>query len=709
MPISASSSSALGPPSQSRPRPGSLILSTSGMDGPGVPELSVVRVFAGKHLQTEATFKTVLLNASTTSGDLVKQAIQRFRLPAGEDASDYYLTIKQVEGGASAVLRPEEHPLVVFENLVVESLELPKVKRSSVGSISSVVSNLSMHPAISKLPMNDFTDDSAVKFYLNRRSDDGGDDSSTGHEGEDTLIADSSVGSEAAGNLPSPGSGKTQFLSVSVGNANVTPERFTSPSVRFPLQLVIYPDDLPDDMCFHPTTEAIVFKNSLRDSNSSLLSPSGVSSQLRRKVFIFPKNITVAEVIELGLERFGILEGVVDGGDEVEDKYTKRSSSSRSHRSVPPTPALRSPERQGLGNKRRSLDAVHLLGNAEDVQPNDPIFVLRRAVSYRPSTSKNRTSAPLDELALANLHRESRTSDPTSPTTTEPALKQASSREIIAAQRAATRANQKAILSAQTNGVRGMDVLLPGNVVLRSSRYDADDRMRYSYVEPDGETYDISHIVEEEWRDSLINSVAGSSNGSQGDLLEGVLARSKGGNLGDQLDRVLNKIKSGKELQHQHQQQPQQTPAQMRHNSAQSAARSLSPTSQYSDDVEERDGTPGSASLASRFPNGTKQPSGLNGLARLAETPRQQPKKPVLPKDDFGITQMMAIIECKALPPQKKPTRPVDPADELLFGTPIDLESLHPLVREIYAPGFKQLEDMDKVLDSFIRPTVGAF
>jgi hypothetical protein len=327
MPISSSSSSALGPPSQSRPRPGSLILSTSGMDGPGVPELSVIRVFAGKHLQTEATFKTVLLNASTTSGDLVKQAIQRFRLPAGEDAGDYYLTIKQVEGGASAILRSEEQPLVVFENLVVESMELPKVKRSSVGSISSVVSNLSMHPAISKLPMNDFTDDSAVKFYLNRRSEDGGDDSLTGHEGEDTLIADSSHETEGLGGVSSPG--RSQFLSVNVANANVTPERFTSPSFRFPLQLVIYPDDLPDDMCFHPTTEAIVFKNSLRDSNSSLLSPSGVSSQLRRKVFIFPKNITVAEVIELGLERFGILEGVVDGGDEVEDKYTKRASSSR--------------------------------------------------------------------------------------------------------------------------------------------------------------------------------------------------------------------------------------------------------------------------------------------------------------------------------------------------------------------------------------------
>jgi hypothetical protein len=55
--------------------------------------LSVVRVFAGKNLQTAATFKTVLLNSQTTSAGLVKQSIQRFRLPAAEDKKDYYLTV----------------------------------------------------------------------------------------------------------------------------------------------------------------------------------------------------------------------------------------------------------------------------------------------------------------------------------------------------------------------------------------------------------------------------------------------------------------------------------------------------------------------------------------------------------------------------------------------------------------------------------------
>jgi hypothetical protein len=87
---------------------------------------------------------------------------------------------------------------------------------------------------------------------------------------------------------------------------------------------------LPDDMVFDPVTEAIVFKNTLRDRTHSTSSiSSGVSQGQRRKVFTFPKNVTVAEVIELGLERFGILEGVVDGGDEVEDKMTKRRSTSK--------------------------------------------------------------------------------------------------------------------------------------------------------------------------------------------------------------------------------------------------------------------------------------------------------------------------------------------------------------------------------------------
>ena len=317
---SPSTSSALGPP-VSRPRPGSLILTSPQSSEP--QNLSVIRVFAGRSLQTEATFKTVLLNPSTTASDLVRQAIQRFRLPSAELESDYYLTIKQVEGGTVAVLEPQDHPLVVFDNLVVEATELPKVKRSSVGSISSVSSNLSMLPAIKKLSMNDFTDDSAVKFYLNRKTENYPDDSMNGHEGDETLIA-ASVNDDSLEMIQ--GSRAHYHHTNSTQGPNATPERvFTSPSTRFPLQLVIYAEDLPEDMQFHPTTEAIVYKSALTDPSA----PVVISPNVRRKVFMYPKNITVAEVTELGLERFGIQDGVIDGGDEVEDKTTKRRSVSR--------------------------------------------------------------------------------------------------------------------------------------------------------------------------------------------------------------------------------------------------------------------------------------------------------------------------------------------------------------------------------------------
>ncbi len=149
-------------------------------------------------------------------------------------------------------------------------------------------------------------------------------------------------------------------------------------------------------------------------------------------------------------------------------------------------PTYRAAERRPNDAKRRSVDSAQLLlGSAEDVGPSDPVFTLRRAVTYR--TSRHRSSAPLDEIALQNLHRESMSnssvaSESTTGPSEEPRQRQLSKQEIIAAQRAATRATQRAILSAQTNSARGLDVRLPTNAIIRSSRDEMDDRMRYSYV-----------------------------------------------------------------------------------------------------------------------------------------------------------------------------------------------------------------------------------
>ena len=259
--------------------------------------------------------------------------------------------------------------------------------------------------------------------------------------------------------------------------------------------------------------------------------------------------------------------------------------------------------------KRRSVDSAQLLGNAEDVRPDDPVFFLRRATSYRSVNSTlsgggfvtrhGRHSAPLDEIALQKMQmlqqqqpkRESvltiesglsyayLTATTTSekdrtPTQVENSTQMQSqsqlrsAHEIIAAQRAATRAMQNAsILSAQSNSLRGTDVLLPDHALLRSSRYDSTERMRYSYVEPDGETYDVSEIVETEWGAGSVirehsygvgvgignksstgenRGMGGLGNGGDDDLLATIVGGRTQQGLGANLDRVLNRIRNGK-------------------------------------------------------------------------------------------------------------------------------------------------------------------
>ena len=69
----------------------------------------------------------------------------------------------------------------------------------------------------------------------------------------------------------------------------------------------------------------------------------------------------------------------------------------------------------------------------------------------------------------------------------------------------------------------------------------------------------------------------------------------------------------------------------------------------------------------------------------------------MVPKDDFGVTQMMAVIEARAMISKKSSLPPLDPVDDLLFGREIDIDSLHPKIKEIYADSFKQLDEMDRV------------
>jgi hypothetical protein len=299
-----------------KPRPGSLLITSApssavSADGgassnaPVVSMLSVLRVFAGQAVESESTFKTVLLSESTMTYDLLQQALQRFGVEKQETRDDYYLTVKGVDGDEE-VLGPDRHPLVVLNALNQEDTDIPTIRRSSIDSISS---NLSLNPAIARL--GDWSDDSIVKLYLNKRST---------FDPSSSTSSSTSAASETDSNLLIANSHAPQL------GGPVSTNRFT-------LQLVIYPEDLPDGMVFDTTTEAIVPRSALKNRSaptSPVLGPdSSVSLSERRKFLLFPANTTVAEAVEVGLDRFGISDGVVDGGDEVEDKLSQRKSVAR--------------------------------------------------------------------------------------------------------------------------------------------------------------------------------------------------------------------------------------------------------------------------------------------------------------------------------------------------------------------------------------------
>jgi len=371
-----------------------------------------------------------------------------------------------------------------------------------------------------------------------------------------------------------------------------------------------------------------------------------------------------------------------------------------------------------------------LLGNVEDISPEDPMFVLRRAVAYRHSTSRNRLSAPLDEIALQKFHRESISSSASEATIpaedSKRQLLQPSQKEIIAAQRAATRATQRAILSTQSNASHGVDVLLAGNAMIRSARYEVDERTRYSYIDPDGETYDVSDIIEEELSNDLQHT-------GGTDLLQSVKEVPS-----DKLDRVLNKIKDGKGngklpssqaggslrskrssspslysyaerdsiIQDSIQTSRTNTPLASAMNpknpmSSIAAGRTASPlarlvanNSKYST-IHERQNS--IASMLSDLQSGYRSPTpGTPPYPSTRAASVLRKPKPFIPKDDFGLSNMLAVIELGGSVRTPTPP-PSDFVEEFFFGKKLDVGALHPAVQEIYADSFKQLETMDAV------------
>lgn len=276
--------------------------------------------------------------------------------------------------------------------------------------------------------------------------------------------------------------------------------------------------------------------------------------------------------------------------------------------------------------------------------------------------------------------------------------------------------------------------------------------MRYSYVEPDGETYDISDIVEEEWQEK--DAI------TKNDLLQGVLVRSKEG-LGDNFDRVLNKIKDGRASGRvpTSQSKPIRSISPSGYSNKQDGmshldkpssrsstplstglARSPTPMSGTTGSMQ-RVATPSSGTATSvdqdllnsrpraNTPPISKAPARRNpsiasvmsdmsgyvtpashmhnaetpdGSTRSVATPKPQRKQPYIPKDDFGLSHMMTIIELGDSI-NSVPISPMDSVDELLFGRELDIESLNPRVKDIFSDSFKQLKVVDKVSFELVR------
>lgn len=160
-------------------------------------------------------------------------------------------------------------------------------------------------------------------------------------------------------------------------------------------------------------------------------------------------------------------------------------------------PKFRLNDKVPAESRRRSREWSQSSGTDGDLQPTDPVFILRRM--------KNRLSGgdviPLDDVAL---HKQ-KVQEEVEKTASETRSKQ----EMIAAQRATSRANQQALLSAHANTSQGIDVVVPQNGTLRSSRVQVDgaEQMRYSYIDGEGGTHDVSSLVENEL--GAVDSVVG--------------------------------------------------------------------------------------------------------------------------------------------------------------------------------------------------------
>ncbi|WFD42436.1 protein phosphatase regulator [Malassezia psittaci] len=518
---------------EKKQRPGSLV----GMPG-SVPMFNVVRVFAGENVESDATFKTVLLNKTMTSADLVRQAMQRFDIE--DDAADYVMVLRRLDG-EEHVLWTHESPLQILESLSELQDEdhgphgTPGQSRDSVGSLTSLLQD-----ANASRVTYDFSDDRYGKFYLVRKGP------YFQREASMSQLAPS------APDLSADVSGRSGVSNVSNASDSVLG---ASSTWRFTLQVALFPSDLPEGVVFHPQTGLAT------PQNRQHALPASVKPQIR--LLRFTRNTTVAEVIEAGLAAFQVMEGVVDGGDDVETragrgraKYGLTSVTDSGEFSLHPTSKVLAayetlPEFKQVDIneiRRHSLDQTLTHGVQEDLNESDPLFVLRqvryipREKTFSPSESTPRISSTMS--AFPDQSDSSRQSLHTEP--------QGQPRRV------SSRLNSLFTprLTVEHNDAQGVDLVMRDGVRLRSSRSLDSQQVRYS-LHSQGSEHDVSDRLRDVLetmttpQDALSQESTDPTRGSlnktneQGDLLERFaekLPTMGERSVSDNIDLMLNRI-----------------------------------------------------------------------------------------------------------------------------------------------------------------------
>jgi len=75
----------------------------------------------------------------------------------------------------------------------------------------------------------------------------------------------------------------------------------------------------------------------------------------------------------------------------------------------------------------------------------------------------------------------------------------------------------------------------------------------------------------------------------------------------------------------------------------------------------------------------------------ISEEAESGKRGPLFVRNNLGISDLLAFIEGLKKPVVKDPPRLLSPVEVMLFGPPLHLNELHPLVRDLYRPLLKGL------------------